>query len=214
VPACLPEWLVHLLALIIRFLLERQLARGARLPSWWHDRPDLPPGSAQAVAASVRGAFGNAIAWMCLRRGIGPTHPDWPYLSHTIVSFGGSLNQFRAGMPAWGLHWWEHPEIVPGVTDEIRPTPAADAMARALARQETANTPPPGRTIMPAEPRHDRILAPARAIFPRATTGPPTGPPLGRIIKLVTTIQRGQPMAGPAVLIRAAAIPQSLPLAA
>ncbi len=73
VSARLPEWVVHLLALVIRFILEHSLAARSRrspLPSWWHDRPDLPLGSAQAAAASVRGAFGNSIAWMCLRRGI------------------------------------------------------------------------------------------------------------------------------------------------
>ena len=71
----LPEWVVHLIALVIRFMLERMLAAcsaHSRLPSWWHDRPDLPPGSIEALAASIRGPFGNAIAWMCRRRGIGP----------------------------------------------------------------------------------------------------------------------------------------------
>ncbi|HVC60547.1 MAG TPA: hypothetical protein VND19_09340, partial [Acetobacteraceae bacterium] len=47
-PARLPEWVAHLLALVIRFMLERMLATcsgRSRLPSWWHDRPDLPPAS-------------------------------------------------------------------------------------------------------------------------------------------------------------------------
>ncbi len=109
--ARLPEWLVHLMALVIRFIVEHSLAARTRrfsLPSWWHYRPDLPPGSVQQLAASRRGAFGNAIAWMCRRRGIGPGHPDWPELSRAIVAFGGSVAGFRAGLPACGLQWWEH----------------------------------------------------------------------------------------------------------
>ena len=96
--------------------LKWALATGRRsaLPSWWHDRPDLPLGSAQALAASVRGAFGNAIAWMCRRRGIGPGHQDWPELSRAIVAFGGNVKGFRPGLPACGLQWWENPEIIPG----------------------------------------------------------------------------------------------------
>ena len=56
-----PEWLVHVLALLVLFL-RRHLPLYRGLPSWWHDRPDLPLGSVQARAASIRGAFGNAIA--------------------------------------------------------------------------------------------------------------------------------------------------------
>ena len=91
-PARLPEWVVHLLAVVIHFILSRTLAAHGRrspLPSWWQDRPDLPPISAQALAAAVRGPFGNAIAWMCLRRGFGPGHQDRPELSHAIVAFRG-----------------------------------------------------------------------------------------------------------------------------
>ena len=102
-PAHPPEWLVRCLALLIFFLLEHlhavRLRRSRRLPSWWQDRPDLPAGSAQAEAASIRGPFGNAIAWMCRRRGIGPGHTDWPELSRAIVAFGGSVKGFRAGAP-------------------------------------------------------------------------------------------------------------------
>ena len=94
-PARLPEWFVHILALLSRIARAWALAadggRSRPVPSWYYERPDLPLGSAQALAASVRGAFGNAIAWMCLRRGIGPGHPDWPELSRAIVAFGGSV---------------------------------------------------------------------------------------------------------------------------
>jgi hypothetical protein len=74
-PAHTPEWLVQCLVRLILFVLEHLLAgfphRSFAQPSW-HDRPDLPPGSAQAEAASIRGSFGTAIAWMCRRHGIGP----------------------------------------------------------------------------------------------------------------------------------------------
>src|ERR1700733_11662559 len=106
-PTCRPDWLLHCLALLILFMLRRLLALRSpgshRRPSWWQDRPDLPAGSAQEEAAAVRGPFGNAIAWMCRRHGIGPGHKDWPELSRAIVAFGGSVKGARAGVPASGL---------------------------------------------------------------------------------------------------------------
>ena len=181
--APLPEWVIRLIALVIRFNLQRSLAarsRRARLPSWWHDRPDLPPASIQALAASIRGQFGNAIAWMCLRRGIGPGHADWPYLARTIVAFGGSLERFRAGDPPWGLQWWENPNVVPGMIGLTPETPAATAMALLLARQEVADAPAPDAVA--AEAAHVPLPAswlPAswRQGFVRLGTGPPTRPP-------------------------------------
>ena len=194
--ARLPEWLVHLFALVIRFILERRLAAGSHhsaLTSWLHDRPDLPLASAQALAASIRGAFGNAIAWMCLRRGIGPGHPDWPELSRYIVMFGGSLAGFRPGLPAFGLLWWENPGVIPGMTGEIRPTPAAaTALALLLSRQAAAGAPPaallnPAATTNPAAKHILRFAAGAalplaflRQFFARTATGPPIGPPVIR----------------------------------
>ena len=179
-PAHLPEWLVHCLARLILFLLETLLAvcphRFPRLPSWWQDRPDLPAGSAQALAASVRGQFGTAIAWMCRRHGVGPGHPDWPELSRAIVAFGGSLQGFRAGAPACGLQWWENPNIVPGMIAGFG-APAA-ASASLLQRQAAAAAPSPAPKYVvrsAAEP----ALPPAfrRQVFARTATGPPTGPP-------------------------------------
>ena len=155
-PARLPEWLVHLIALVIRFVLERTLAtRSGRspLPAWWHDRPDLPLGSAQALAASRRGAFGNAIVWMCRRRGIGPGHPDWPELCRAIVAFGGSIHGFRPGLPACGLQWWENPDIVPGMTGETAATPAVTALAALLSRPAVANARPPAPHVVLAAAR-------------------------------------------------------------
>jgi hypothetical protein len=182
--ARLPQWVVHLLALVIRFILERTLAGRSgcsRLPSWWHDRPDLPPGSAQAEAAAVRGTFGTAIAWMCQRRGIGPGHPDWPELSRAIVAFGGSLKEFRFGGPAWGLQWWEHPGIIPGTAGEPKAAPAAEAMALLLSRHAAAA---PWAAPEHLAPTHivRAAVAPAlplalrRHVFARTATGPPTGP--------------------------------------
>jgi hypothetical protein len=181
VPELLPEWVVHLIALVIHFMLERMLgahSRRSRLPSWWHDRPDLPLASAQAEAASVRGAFGNSIAWMCLRRGIGPGHPDWPELSRAIVAFGGSVKGFRAGLPPCGLQWWENPGVVPGMVGATTAAPAATAMALLLSRQEAAVAPSPApKNIVRSEA--EPALPPAFRwqVLARTATGPPTGPP-------------------------------------
>jgi hypothetical protein len=177
----LPEWLVHLLALIIRFLLERRLAahvRRSELASWCHDRPDLPAGSIQALAASIRGPFGNAIAWMCRRRGIGQGHADWPELSRAIVAFGGSLRGFRAGAPARGLQWWEHPNVIPGMIGEPIEAPAATAMAALLSRQAIVEAPAPAPThVSRCEPEPAQARAILRQVLARLGSGPPTGPP-------------------------------------
>jgi hypothetical protein len=177
----LPEWLVHLLAMIIRFMLERSIAahmRRAGLTSWCHDRPDLPAGSIQALAASIRGPFGNAIAWMCLRRGIGPGHADWPELSRAIVAFGGSLRGFRAGAPARGLQWWEHPNVIPGMIGEPIEAPAATAMAALLSRQAIVEAPAPAPThVSRCEPEPAQARAILRQVLARLGSGPPTGPP-------------------------------------
>jgi len=212
-PTPLPDWVVHLIALVIRFMLERNLfgrSRRARLPSWWHDRPDLPLCSAMALAASIRGAFGNAIAWSCLRRGIGPGHEDWPELSRAIVAFGGSVKGFRPGLPACGLQWWENPELLPGATGDIRPTPAATAMARLLSRLAVAEAPPPALAVVPAQAEPAEAPALVRPILARASTGPPTGPPAGPTSNSVTIYQRVCGVAGPAILIPAAAAPNGI----
>ena len=179
----LPDWLVHILVLLAYLARKWALAcgrRGARaLPSWYHERPDLPFGSAQALAASIRGAWGNAIAWMCLRRGIGPGHPEWPELSRAIVAFGGSLKGFRPGLPAYGLQWWENPDIVHGMTGMPTPTPAADTLALRLSRLAVPHTPPTAPQVASTEPGPAVSPAPPRPVFGRAATGPPTGPPYG-----------------------------------
>ncbi len=205
-PARLPVWVAYLLALVVRFMLDRMLAacsRRSRLPSWLHERPDLPPVSAQALAASVRGQFGNAIAWMCRRRGIGPGHPDWPELSRAIVTLGGSVAGFRAGLPACGLQWWENPNIMPGMIGETAATPAATAMASLLSQQAVADAPPPAPNVVPVAAEPALLPAIPRQVFARTATGPPTGPPSAWGYQPLTSDERGQPLAGPAVLIRA-----------
>jgi|GEM_PF-5343203 len=179
--ARLPEWLVHLIALVIHFMLKRMLAaqlRRSGLPYWWHDRPDLPAGSTQAEAASIRGPFGRSIAWMCRRRGIGPGHPEWPELARAIVAFGGSVKGARPGLPATGLLWWENPNVTPGIVGETAAAPAATAMALLLSRLATAAAASPApKTIVRSEA--EPALAPAfrRRVLARTATGPPTGPP-------------------------------------
>ena len=179
----LPEQFVRFLLLLVFLVREHVLAfracRAGRLPSWWACRPDLPPGSVQQLAASIRGAFGNAIAWDCRRRGIGPGHPDWEELRCAIVMFGGSVRGFRSGLPACGLQWWDNPHVLPGTTGDIVATPAADAVAAMLSRQAVTEVPPPALTVVPPRPAHADSPARQRKVFARAATGPPTGPPFG-----------------------------------
>jgi len=181
--ASMPEWLVHLFALVIRFILEHSAAARARrgIPAWLTYRDDLPPGSTQQLAASIRGEFGTAIEWMCLRRGYGPGHKDWPYLSRMIVMFGGSLRRFRPGAPAYGLQWFENPHVCPGMYGEDVVTPAADALASLLSRQATADTPPPALLVghTEAAPVPPPVRPRRRQLRARASTGPPIGPPGG-----------------------------------
>ena len=178
------------LALLILFLLEHVLAarlrRSRRLTSMWPDRrPDLPAGSAQAEAASIRGHFGNAIAWMCRRHGIGPGHKDWPELSRAIVAFGGSLKGFRAGAPARGLQWWENPNVVPGMVPGFgvpardRDAAAARRLLRMLRRRRRTPCKPKPRmpTVAHAWLPASWLAASVRQVLARAGPGPPTGPP-------------------------------------
>jgi hypothetical protein len=209
----LAEHFVRFLVLVGLLVREYWLAfrdyRTGRLPSWWHCRENLPPGSVQQLAASIRGEFGNAIAWMCRRRGIGPDHPDWPEIRCAIIAFGGSVKGFRPGLPACGLQWWENSRIVPCAIGDVPATPAADAMARLLSRSDGALAPPPARVVPSAAPMHAGSPAPQRRVLARASTGPPTGPPFGAISStLLRLTARGRSTASPAVLIRAAAMPR------
>jgi hypothetical protein len=215
--------------LLMFFLMEpfnaiRMLRDYRGLPSCWHDRPDLPPGSAQAEAAAVRGPFGNAIAWMCRRHGVGPGHPDWPELSCYILMFGGSLAKCRRGRPPRGLQWWENPYIVPGLVVGFG-IPAA-APASLLEQQAAANALPgaphaiqgEAANAMQTEAAHAMRAGAAHArspaswltasewhVYARAGPGPPTGPPnCPGLLTSIMSDARGRSMASPAILIRAA----------
>jgi hypothetical protein len=194
--------------------------RYGRLPSWVdvHRRPDLPAGSAQEEGAALRGPFGNAIAWMCRRRGIGPGHPDWPELSRAIVAYGGNLRRFRFGAPAWGLQWWESPYLVPGLAvgfgRPASPTAATDLLVEQDAVAHAARLVPgvmqtDAERVVQVEATHARLpaswLAASRQhVFARAGPCPSTGPPYcpGQH-KAIMSYARGQTMVSPAVLIRA-----------
>jgi len=198
-----PEWLVHLLVRIILFMLRTRLVRQcyqSRLPEWMTARPDLPPASALALAAWIRGEFGNAVAWMCMRRGIGPGHREWPYLSHAIVAFGGSLERVDGRL--YPMQWWDSHWIAPAV---VSPEPAApSATALLLERESIARDPlwawrdaPAGAgqaascasrvSAGPALPAAWLLAASGQPSasgrlswlrpFARDGTGPPTGPP-------------------------------------
>ena len=211
-PAQIPGWLVHL------FVLPRLLARkwafaSARrhvfaLPSGIHDRSDPPLASVQALAASIRGAWQFAIARMCLRRGFGPGHQDRPEMSRAIVAFRGSAQGFRSGLPACGLQWWKDPEIVPGMIGTAKAAPPADAMAMLLSRNNDFDEPPPGP---------DSCACRNPACRGAGTNAPECAPDLvrrpdrlhTRINNSIRSSQRDRAMAGPAILIRAAAMPRS-----
>jgi hypothetical protein len=214
-----PEWLVRWLAFLIFFLMEPfnavRMLRYRGLPACWHYRPELPPGSAQAEAAAVRGSFGNAIAWMCRRHGIGPGHPEWPELSGYILMFGGSLAKCRRGRRPRGLQWWENPYIVPGTVPGFG-IPAA-APASLLEQQAVANAAPRAPSAVEAdaanashaEAAHSRLPASWLAVsewhvFARAGPTSPTGPPnWPGPLTSITFDARGRSMASPAILIRA-----------
>ena len=154
--------------------------------------------------------FCTAIAGMCRRHGIGPGHADWPDLARAIVTFGGSLEGFRPGLPPCGPQWRENPNIVPGMVPGFG-VPAA-ATASLLQRQAVANTAPPAPNAMPAEATHAKLpfllasvvaagFCPCR---PRsAGRAASRRGPLPGTTNLVMSDARGRSTASPAVLIRA-----------
>ena len=203
-PARLPEWLVQLIAMLLHTMLRRMRAarwRTARLRAWCHERPDLESGSAQHVAALIRGAFGNTIAWMCLYEGIGPGHRDWPALSRAILAFGGSLRAFdpsRRDRPAMGQPWWGNPYVMPGLAAPQRATPAAGMLSALLARDtgEAASAPAGAAWPAPhaaAAPEPDAAPMPAswRSPIARVATGPPTGPQAVWVANFLVTERPG-----------------------
>ena len=148
-----------LVAFLVReyWLAIREYRAGTRLSSW-HDRSDLPPVSAQQPAASLRAAFGNALAWMCCRCAIAPEHKDWLEPSRAIMAFGSSRKGFRPanpnfahqavaafgrgakssrpGLPASGPRSWKNPSVLPSAIGDIVETPADPAIALLQSRQK------------------------------------------------------------------------------
>ncbi|HTW70059.1 MAG TPA: hypothetical protein VME47_09250 [Acetobacteraceae bacterium] len=173
-----------LVAFLVReyWLAIRQYRAGTR-PMSGCCRSDLPPGPAQQPAALVRGAFGNAIAWMIRRCGIAPAHSDWLDPSRAIVAFSSApkgfrhhaqeatvagrvatcstLNGSRPGLPTCGLQSWENPNIPPGTIGGIVETSAAPAIALLLSRHKFAAAPSPTQGIAGCAPAWSVACVPA-----------------------------------------------------
>ena len=209
--ADLPRYLLlEFLTLLIRCMLRQCLGsrfpRARPLPSWWVTLPDCVPGSTQELAASIRGPIGHAMAHMCRYLGFGPGHQDWPYLSRSILAFGGSLKGVdgrKHPRPCLETHW-----IVPAVIGaDAAATPTAAAL---LARRLAANAPPPAPPPVAAGAGPAVLPAPLRPVLARTATGPPTGPPpAGAVPSGLTDARmsdaRGRSTASPAILIRVVA---------
>ena len=178
-------------------------------PSWWHDRPDLPAGSAQAYFASVRGHFGNSIRWMCLRHGIGPGHQG---LAGAVSRHRGVWRQ-RGGVPrrrsAERAGMVGKPRRHPGHGPFPGFSAPAAAPASLLEQQAVANAPPPAPNAMQAEAAHARLPAswlPASVAAGVCTRRPASVDRAARLPGTANTVMsdaRGRSMASPAVLIRA-----------
>lgn len=190
--AYLPEWIVHLLARLILFLRAHSLAAGHRrvsgVPSWFHAQPNLPPVSARTRAVPARGAFGQTMAWMRRRRGIGSGRPYGRERTSTIAAFGGSLHGVRAGLLRCGLPWRENPAIAPGMTGMTATTPAADRMVMPLS-PKNAFAPPSALTVAPCAAE----LAFARYFVPPADAMSGGGKKLAPSGRPVATAIAGDP---------------------
>ena len=174
--ARLPGWLAHIIALVIRFLLERTLTgrsrHAASLPSPWHDRPNLTSCSVPQRTTARRGHFGNTIAWTDLRRGTDPAHPNCPDPRDAIIAVRGSIKRFRPGLPARRLQWREDPQILSRTIGDTAETPSAEAVASRLSRQATAGA-SSSNLVSQAVPagQHLSLLARAPAPGPNARRG-------------------------------------------
>ena len=104
--ARLQQWLAHLIALLVRFIVERSQTgrsrRVIRLLSSCNNRPDLPPGAAQQIAVAPCGQRGKASARMCLRRDI--AHPNPPEICSAIIARGRSVPKVRSSRPRHRRH--------------------------------------------------------------------------------------------------------------
>jgi len=182
-----------LVAFLVReyWLAIRQYRAGTR-PLSGYSRSDLPPGSAQQPATSLRNAFSNAIAWTHRRRGIAPAHKDWLDPSRALMAFSSALKGFRhhaeeatvagrvaacstlngsrPGQPTCGPQSWENPSIPPGAIGDTVESPAAPAIAPLLSRHKFAAAPSPAQGIAGRAPAWPVACVPAirvlAGIFP------------------------------------------------
>ncbi len=208
-PNRLPEWLVHLLARLILFMLEHLLpARRDRvLRAWLTDRPDLPPGSIEALAASIRGPFGNAIAWMCRRHGIGPGHAEWPELSRAIEPLAAVWRGSAPALRHAGCNGGKTPTSCRAWSLASARPPRRPHRCRSFRLLRTLRRlrrkPRRAGPRMPCHLRPGgRWAAPVRR-YVRAPVRPLAG-----TAQSATPDARGRSSASPAVLIRAAATPR------
>jgi hypothetical protein len=166
----MPEWLAYLIALVIVFLLEQFLAAPQRhvrrSASRRVGRNALPRDSAQPPAASIRNKSDNATARTRRSRG---TAPEFLDLSRARIALLEKLRQSDVD-PAV-LSQLEALGIVPGPID---PYTAATPVRSPLCVANIRRAP---RKLAPAGNQHRVSPTPLRQIA-RASTGPPTGPPV------------------------------------
>ena len=110
-----------------------------------------------------------------------------------------------------GQPWWGNPYVMPGLPAPRREMPAAGALAALLERDGADGASAPAGAAALAPPAAAAGPEPGSAAMPtswrsptaRVATGPPTGPPAVWGANFPVAHDRGQSMAGPAVLIRA-----------
>ena len=91
----LVRFLVLVAFLVREYWLVIHEYRAGTQPLSRHSRSDLPPGPAQQPASSIRAPVGNAIAWICPRRGIAPGRKDWLKPFRAVMAFGSSKKSSR-----------------------------------------------------------------------------------------------------------------------
>ena len=210
-PAQIPGWLVHLLALLlllaqaglspvpaVTFLPSRQgstTGRTCRSPRRRLCRIDP---RCQAIA----------IARMCLRRGFGPGHRDRPEMSRAIVAFRGSAEGSAPAFRSAACNGGKEREIVPGMIGMARAAPPPTRWQRCLRGTMILTNRRQALTVVPAATQPAVAPAPTR---PECALDSVRRPDRlhTRINNSIRSSQRDRAMAGPALLIRAAAMPRS-----
>jgi hypothetical protein len=209
-----PTWVIHLLARLIIFMLEHVyglcLDDEGRLVPVGQDGQNLPMGLVQANAASIRNPFRSSIVWMCHCHGIGQGQENWQELSDVIMAFGDGVDGFAADVPVSWLPWRDNACVVPAKSNGFGTQAASLSALLAV-----ATVLPPASNETHAKHAHGKLPAsclaaswlPAsvRQVFARAGPGPSTGPPRWPgLLSVMMSDERGQRVACPAVLIRAA----------